>query len=120
MGDVLGALAESGHALWGGEILRMTMWPQASTPGRRPQQQSEPDYSTAAQVLTYIVNMGHGDWASGIARNMLVYGENGPDCFDLSFTLGAMVGSSKATQAAKILLQIYGKFLYLTECTLNY
>ena len=110
MGDILGQLASAGHALWSGELLRMTMWSaQAGTPGRP--QGGEPDYNRAGDVLTYIVNMGHSDWATSIARNMLVYSESGPDCYDLSFTLGAMVGVSKAAQAAKILLHIYGRHM---------
>ena len=92
MGDVLGSLVAAGHADWAGEILRLTM----------VSLHAEPDYAIAAAVLTYLVDMGHGDWAHSMCPHLLVYKEQGPDCYDLAFTLGHMVRSQKVKQAAQV------------------
>ena len=101
VGDILGALVAAGHADWSGEILRMTM---LSGQEGTPKGGGDPDYAISAAVLTYLVDMGHLEWARNMCPHVLVYQKDAPaDCYDLAFTLGHMVKSRKAKQAAQVL-----------------
>lgn len=63
----------------------------------------EPDYSTAANIMAYVVDQGVEN-ALSMAPHLLVYKQHqqGPDCYDLSFVLGFMVKSGKVKHATQV------------------
>ncbi len=77
----------------------MTMWPPSTPRQREP---TEPNYVIAAGVLTYMVDMGRSAEAHSMLPFLLVQQPQGPDCYDLAFTLGNTVLINKSKQAAKV------------------
>lgn len=95
LADVLSGLAAAKHPQDAGEILRMIMFSGGRT-------KTEPDYVTAAGILTLLVEQNL-DSARQICPFLLVYQQQGPDCYDVAFTIGHMVKARKAKQAAQLL-----------------
>lgn len=95
LADVLGGLVAAKHPQDAGEILRMIMF------SGNKSAKTEPDYATAAGILSLMVERNL-DAARQISPYLLVYQQQGPDCYDVAFTIGHMVKARKGRQAAQV------------------